>query len=149
MSDAALFIEGQVAAMKIKWPLLVARQVDRELQSARWVGRVWPQYARYVLDVRYRVGYWPEVRVVSPTLIRLPGNAEGELPHVYPPADDPVLCLFDPRSGEWTPDMEIAVTTVPWSLDWLTCYEHWLMIGRWMGGGRHASRQNSTLETPL
>ena len=141
MLAAPLSIEAQISGMKVGWPNLVGRQVDRRLQSARWTGSVRPQYAIYTLDIRYCLGGWPEVRIVSPTLVRLPDNSEGELPHVYPPANDPVLCLFDPREGEWTSDMAIADTTVPWSLDWLTCYEHWLMTGRWSGGGRHANHR--------
>ena len=137
MPAIPLSIEGQVAAMKAGWPKLVGRRIDRRRQSARWIGPVRPQYTNYTLEIRYCLGMWPEVRVVAPTLIRLPGNSEGELPHVYPPADDPILCLFDPRESEWTPDMAIAHTTVPWSLDWLACYEHWLMTGRWTGGGHH------------
>ena len=38
--------------------------------------------------------------------------------------------------------MTIASTTVPWALDWLACYELWLMTGRWTGGGRHAGLQS-------
>ena len=34
--------------------------------------------------------------------------------------------------------MTLASTTVLWALDWLACYELWLMTGRWTGGGRHA-----------
>ncbi|WP_244438191.1 hypothetical protein [Afipia birgiae] len=39
--------------------------------------------------------------------------------------------------------MTIASTTVPWALDWLACYELWLMTGRWTGGGRHAGSQSA------
>jgi hypothetical protein len=59
------------------------------------------------------------------------------LPHVYPPAENPTLCLFDPRAGEWDGAMPIAETILPWALDWIACYEMWLMTGRWTGGGRH------------
>ena len=78
------------------------------------------------------------LRLTDPPLQRLPSNVEGQLPHVYPPLDDPTLCLFDPRTEEWSPSVPIAETIVPWSLDWLACYEHWLMTGIWTGGGRHA-----------
>lgn len=135
---AILSIDEQVAAMKATWPQFAARRVDRRIQTARWMGGVRPQYATYSLEIRYELGSFPEVRVLAPELIRLPGNSEGQLPHVYPPADDPTLCLFDPREREWTAAMSIASTTVPWALDWLACYELWLMTGRWTGGGRHA-----------
>ena len=138
MTGAPLSIDEQIAAMKATWPQFAARRVDRRSQAARWVGSVRPQYSKYVLGILYQVGGFPEVRVISPVLIRMPGNPEGELPHVYPPADDPTLCLFDPREDEWAPTMTLARTTVPWALDWLACYELWLMTGRWTGGGRHA-----------
>ena len=120
---AILSIDEQVAVMKATWPQFAARRVDRRIQTARWMGGVTPQYAIYSLEIRYELGSFPEVRVLSPELIRLPGNSEGQLPHVYPPADDPTLCLFDPRETEWTAAMSIASTTVPWALDWLACYE--------------------------
>jgi hypothetical protein len=134
-----LSIEAQLASMKATWPRFIRRKVRRDQQSARWIGEVRPQYARYAVEIRYRVGDFPEARVVSPALVRLPGNEEGQLPHVYPPVDDPTLCLFDPRKNEWNASMKIAETTVPWTLDWLACYEHWLMTGKWTGGGCHAT----------
>lgn len=143
MTGAILSIGEQVAAMKVAWPQFAARRINRRAQSGRWVGAVRPQFASFTLEIRYVVGSFPEVRVVSPALVRLPGNSEGQLPHVYPPAEDPTLCLFDPREMEWTAAMTIASTTVPWALDWLACYELWLMTGRWSGGGRHGGQHLS------
>lgn len=140
MALAALSITEQVAAMRATWPQFTPRRVDRCTQSARWVGSVKPQYASYSLEIQYQLGSFPRVRVLSPELIRLPDNPEGQLPHVYPPIEDPTLCLFDPCGKEWTAEMTLASTTVPWALDWLTCYELWVMTGRWTGGGRHAGQ---------
>jgi hypothetical protein len=144
MTEPLLTIDEQVAAMTATWPQFAARRIDRRAQSARWIGGVRPQYTSYTMEIRYELGLFPEVRVLSPELVRLSGNAEGQLPHVYPPVDDPTLCLFDPREREWTASMTIATTTVPWALDWLACYELWLMTGRWTGGGRHAGLQSDT-----
>jgi hypothetical protein len=137
MTGAPLSIDEQIAAMKVTWPQFAARRIDRRSQSTRWMGSVRPQYSKYILEIRYQLGAFPEVRVISPALIRMSGNPEGQLPHVYPPADDPTLCLFDPRESEWASTATIASTIVPWALDWLACYEFWLMTGRWTGGGRH------------
>ncbi|MET3524132.1 hypothetical protein [Mesorhizobium abyssinicae] len=119
MVTAILSIDEQVATMKVTWPQFSARRIDRRARFARWVGSVKPQYASYLLEIRYQVGSFPEVRVLSPELVRLHCNSEGQLPQVYPPAEDPTLCLFDPREREWTPAMTIASTTVPWALDWI------------------------------
>ena len=29
------------------------------------------------------------------------------------------------------------MTIVPWTIDWLACYEGWLATGEWAGGGIH------------
>uniref|UniRef100_UPI0031016DE1 hypothetical protein n=1 Tax=Neorhizobium sp. EC2-8 TaxID=3129230 RepID=UPI0031016DE1 len=31
----------------------------------------------------------------------------------------------------------ISKKIVPWTLDWLACYEDWLLSGIWHGGGQH------------
>lgn len=129
-------IGEQVAAMKAHWPMLKARRVNRADQSARWVGKVRPNLADYQIELRY-AGGWPTVRVLSPALKALPGNSQGRLPHVYGPVEDPTLCLFDPAAEEWAPSMLLSKSIVPWTLDWLTCYEFWLITGEWIGGGRH------------
>ena len=49
----------------------------------------------------------------------------------------PFLCLYDPDAGEWHPGMSIARTIIPWTIDWLACYEGWLATGEWTGGGHH------------
>lgn len=138
MAGWALAINDQLATMKAVWPRFRPHNVNRAGQTARWIGRVRPQYGWHTVEIRYEVGSMPEVRVIDPPLRRLPGNVEGQLPHVYPPLDDPTLCLFDPRTDEWSPSLHIAETIVPWALDWLACYEHWLMTGIWTGGGSHA-----------
>jgi hypothetical protein len=142
-----LTINEQLAGMKSIWPRLRPRNVNRAQQAARWVGRVRPQYEWHELDLRYAWGAMPEVRVTDPPLVRLPGNEEGQLPHVYPPLDDPTLCLFDPRAHEWDTSMLLAKTIVPWALDWLACYEHWLMTGTWSGGGRHVDGRQASPTT--
>jgi hypothetical protein len=143
-----LRIEEQVARMRSVWPRFTAHNVNRLLQSARWTGAVEPHLSRYKIEVRYALGGFPEVRVLSPALIRFPGNPEGALPHVYPPVDDPTLCLFDLELEQWDPSMAIAETTIVWACDWITCYEFWLMTGIWRGGGRHAGDPLPRQEPP-
>ena len=84
----------------------------------------------------------PLVRVLSPRLEpRWDADDEAPLPHVFFDRNDITLsplCLFDPDKTQWCPNDLIAHTTVPWTVDWLACYEGWLATGRWHGGGRHA-----------
>lgn len=135
-----LTITQQIDAMKSAWSIFKVKKVNRTALSVKWVGTVKPHLVAYTLDIRLTRGD-PEVRILSPKLVRLPDNPEGRLPHIYGPIEDPTLCLYDPAKDEWDPSMAVADTIVPWSLDWIACYEFWLMNGRWEGGGRHPVAQ--------
>lgn len=136
MNSWPLSIEEQAVSMKRDWPAFRVSRLSRRDGSARWTGDLM-QFQTHRIEIRYRMGYVPQVRVLSPSLIRLPENPEGSLPHVYDPDGDPTLCLYDPAATEWDGTMHLSQTIVPWSADWLACYELWLMTGRWTGGGRH------------
>ena len=127
--------EKQVTKMKKRWPIFKLSR--RQAELLRWIGKVRPRYQTYTIEIIHQLTKPPIVRVLSPELTRLPNNEEGELPHVYGPASDPKLCLYDPKADEWDHSMYISQTIVPWTLDWLTCYELWLMTGKWTCGGRH------------
>ncbi|MBB3237149.1 hypothetical protein FHS20_004046 [Phyllobacterium endophyticum] len=130
----------QVTAMRRDWPDFRASLRGFRQERALWIGHVTPQFQCYRLEIEYNLGMviqGPNVRVTSPQLSRLPGNQEGSLPHVYNVGEDPTLCLFDPDAEEWSGWMLISQTIVPWAIDWLACYEWWLMTGVWHGGGRH------------
>ena len=94
----------------------------------------------YEVHIRYQQTGTPEVTVRSPNLNAL---AEGrDLPHVY--SWKPVrLCLYDPGSGEWSPEKSIADTIVPWVYLWLFYFEDWLFSNEWQGGGRHPEQPNA------
>lgn len=141
----ALPIGDQIKAMKADWPMFKVKNVGRLANTARWVGTLKPQLVAYRLEIRLKEG-WPEVRILSPALKTLSGNPEGLLPHIYPPLQDPTLCLFDPKAGEWDASMLVSRTIVPWAIDWIACYEFWLMTGKWSGGGRHPTTSRHIAE---
>lgn len=136
--------------MSLKWPNFVLEK--NSFSEALWRGHLVGVEKEYELIVHYGLPLDPEtdpfwrkmplVMVISPRLRPRP-NAEDEapLPHVYFNRTDITrspLCLFDPEANEWSHNDLIAQTTIPWSADWLACYECWLATGRWLGGGRHA-----------
>jgi len=105
---------------------------------------VWEFEARPTLlsrTYRVRIRYQerkgsPLVYVVDPDLS---GLAKGRrVPHVYEqkPAR---LCLYLPRTGQWSPDLRIVDTIVPWTYLWLFYFEEWLVSDEWKGGGEHPS----------
>ena len=97
----------------------------------RWTGRIQPTVLSrtYVVRITYARDLVPQVRVLDPPLRGRPGE---RLPHVY---RGPLLCLHLP--GEWTDEMHLATTTIPWASAWLAFYEIWLATGNWLGGGTH------------
>lgn len=145
-------IDQQVGAMLGRWPTLDV--VERGKDSAVWRGTLKPILREYVVEIYYRVPsvlemptlrQQPLVRVLSPALKRRAGDPEGSLPHVYPDGTPhPPLCLFDMEAREWTPWKLLAETTVPWSIDWLACYEGWRATGTWSGGGRHPAAMEAS-----
>lgn len=145
-------IAEQAEAMRRHWPDFRMRPIND--RSASWRGPLRPLMARYEVEISYRVPHiverldplrqQPRVQVITPALRCRPGDPEGRLPHVYWSHDgEPSLCLFDIETAEWTPFDLIALTTVPWSLDWLGCYEGWRATGEWTGGGRHIQPMKS------
>lgn len=94
----------------------------------------------YRLRISYQLGRLPRVYAIRP---HLPTLVQGKtLPHVY--QQDPTrLCLFLPRSGEWSPAMKISDTIVPWSVLWLFYFEDWLTTGEWSGGGMHPPKRRA------
>ena len=78
----------------------------------------------YRVEISYRPGRHPCVVVLDP----LEGRPGENLPHVY---RDGSLCLYE--AGQWTADMYIARTIVPWASEWLVHYELWLASGIWYG----------------
>lgn len=135
-------------------PLSVAKQYQALASSSICPGRgtlgtgrlVWEFSARpsplsreYRLRIVYKQGSSPKVFVDDPDLTEL---AQGQkLPHVY--QQKPTrLCLYLPGTGQWSSEMWIYKTIVPWAVLWLYYFEDWLATGEWRGGGKHPEMRN-------
>lgn len=137
-----------IKLMRKTWPTFcVMRNTSRFVQ---WRGPLQPICQVYRVEIRYRVKRStnrsrvevPEVTVLDPLLRRRAEEPNGPVPHHYPNPKEPkkpILCLYDPAAAEWMPEYSIAKTIVPWTIDWLACYEGWLATGEWTGGGREHS----------
>ncbi len=144
-------IEQQIALMSLHWSRFALKAHSDTW--AVWRGPLAGIEKTYEIEIFYSLppkGPWagepvfPDVRVVWPKLKpNFEAAEEAPLPHVYLNRDylpwSP-LCLFDPAQDEWTSDDYLALTIVPWTADWLACYEAWRVTGRWEGGGRHGRR---------
>ena len=97
-----------------------------------------PLSREYTVQISYRPSSIPQVKVLS----QLPTRPGEPLPHIY---REGFLCLH--KVGEWTRDMLIADTIVPWTCEWLIHYEIWLAIGEWYGGGEEPNEGERTDES--
>jgi hypothetical protein len=99
--------------------------------GATWTGTLQPRLTSpaYRLEVSYRLGHIPTVRVVKPEPVQ-------GAPHRYP---DGSLCLYWPKEWRWAPHEAIAETLLPWAATWLWYYELWRDTGDWLGPTSHAS----------
>ena len=143
-----LTIRRQIESMRRDWPCF--RTIRRSKGIVFWEGRLRPLCQVYSVQIAFcrqrREGhrYFPPlVTVINPLLRQRAEAPEEPIPHHYPNPDCPVLpflCLHYPPAGEWNPGRRISTTIVPWTIDWLACYEGWLATGEWTGGGVHPGR---------
>lgn len=144
---ASLTICKQVELMRQRWPYF--RVINRTGRLVRWEGRLRPLSQMYAVQIAFyrerkkgnaELPLVPYVTVIDPLLRRRTEKPEEPIPHHYQNRncpERPFLCLYDRAAREWHPRKSIAHTIVPWTIDWLACYEGWLATGEWTGGGRH------------
>lgn len=149
------FVEKDIATVSERWPsFATVGQCD---WLVHWRGKLQPFLREYEVSIvrAYQPAcrqilvrnYWlPRIQLLDPKILLAHPKSDELVPHVYWSKSDlqnPPLCTFDPASGEWLPDMMTADTLLPWTLDWLACYEGWSASGVWRGGGRHHDSINS------
>ncbi|MFD1786476.1 hypothetical protein ACFSC3_02710 [Sphingomonas floccifaciens] len=156
---ARFFADMQIRAMTERFPTL--KVVLDLLWVTIWEGELTPLSQPYRVRIVDHRGMddgsfrftspWPSARLLTP-IARRPEAPDLPIPHIYGPHDDPRgadLCLFHPRSRDWTDDMLLAESIVPWTAEWLFYYEMWLVTGLWGGdeaehGAVPVTRQGST-----
>ena len=132
----------QVRQMGRKWPGF--RVALRNSGRVCWEGELRPIQKTYTVGVSLRlvpgaVPLNPMVVVLRPQLHGPAESPDEAMPHVYPNPVNPLLpalCLFYPPTDGFDPRRDsVADTIIPWTTEWLACYEGWLATGKWFGGG--------------
>ena len=143
----ALSTMKQVELMRREWPMF--KILRRTRWEVLWEGPLRPLCKTYTIQVllereknhsKSNRPRTPQVTVIDPLLRRRSEDQSDPIPHHYPNRSNlklPILCLYDPADREWHPGLVVARTIIPWTVDWLACYEGWLATGEWTGGGRH------------
>ena len=131
----------QVELMRKNWPAF--KVLARTRWQVLWEGSLRPLCRPYTVQVfleRAQHPKLPRVTVIDPLLRQRSEDPSDPIPHHYPNPDHPelpILCLYDPVAKEWHLSLSVARTIIPWTINWLACYEGWLATGEWTGGGRH------------
>ncbi|MGG0657252.1 hypothetical protein [Rummeliibacillus pycnus] len=128
-------ISQQIIAMKNTFP---GFKEEWDKNTVIWTGHLKPTALskNYTVRIAYSLNMiQPQVTVLSPKLVK---RGEESIPHVYPGNK---LCLFRPKRKEWTKEMLISETIVPWASLWLYYYELWHTTGEWLGGGEHPNKK--------
>jgi hypothetical protein len=128
----ALSLAQQAFALRARFPGVHAALSARQLV---WIGELQPTSLsrRYTVELTYARQRFPRVRVLDELEVRA---GEKSLPHVY---SDGSLCLH--RDDEWSSQMFLADTILPWAAEWLAHYEIWFATGTWYGGGEWPPRR--------
>jgi len=93
---------------------------------------------KYLVLVRWSgVNDIPDVEILSPNLKELANGKRS--PHEFSSRENTKPCLMLNRKGsrDWTSNLLIAESIIPWTLEWLYYWELWLSDGEWRGGGVH------------
>lgn len=143
-----LSIWKETELMRKEWPIF--KVLERNRWFVLWEGALRPLSQTYMVQVSLQRNQncnkanfpktLPEVTVIDPPLHRRLEDPSDPIPHHYPNQvrlERPILCLYDPATREWHSGCSVARTIIPWTIDWLACYEGWLATGEWTGGGRH------------
>ncbi len=106
-----------------------SRTTMNERNRLVWTGKLQPTplSSVYTVQIIYKLGDKPQVRVLEPKLV----SPEGvRLPHVF---TGNLLCLYRSKYGEWNSTMSLATSIVSWTSLWLSHYEVWRVTGTWCG----------------
>ena len=93
-----------------------------------------PLSREYNIEMYYQIKKLPKIYIVGDGLSKLD---DPNFPHHYCIDQDNKrveICLF---RYDFSSDMLLSKTVVPWAIEWLYYYEIWLYTGVWNGGGEH------------
>jgi hypothetical protein len=140
-----LTLAQHAAGLRAMYPHAEIRTVSGVLT---WRDTIQPMALawRYVVELKYRLGEEPTIRILEPNLRELAGGRLIE--HLYS-QEEQVLCVYYPDGREWNAGKSLANTVVLWAHEWIVHFEAWLFTGVWDGGGTHPEPRNRKPEPEI
>lgn len=141
-------------AVQLKSLQLKYNYIECELKKGKlvWKQLVSPSKLskKYEITVVYD-GIVPKVYLYNQGIMK---KKNDDIPHCYEwhynnSNDEYVrICLYYPQNSEWSKDMLLSETIIPWAIEWLYYYEIWRINGKWLGGGvEHAKNKKNLLHS--
>jgi hypothetical protein len=147
-------IPEQVSRMSEAWPGFSSEQGRN---YAIWNGPLAPHGRSYEIRITYSWGFEDRRRLILPTFGRArdgalaivphvevlyprlanPAVKAAQIPHLYASKPHPVLCLYFPGDGSWSPRLYIADSIVHYTIGWLSAFEFWEASGEWVWPETH------------
>lgn len=100
----------------------------------------------YPVELNYKLNERPHVEVYGDNLQKLDSPS---FPHHYNldmKNKRVEMCLYYKR--DFTAQMLLSETVIPWAAEWLYFYESWLITGEWSGGGIHLEKRKRRKYVP-
>lgn len=117
------------------------KSIDYNLRNGTliWKQKVKPSKLsrEYEITLKYN-GNIPEIYLYNQGIMK---KENEKIPHCYKSSyknknnEYVKLCLYYPGNYEWSNEMLLSDTIIPWAIDWLYFYELWRITGKWLGGG--------------
>ncbi len=98
-----------------------------------------PLHKKYKFRLSYIYKKSPIVDIIEPKIQRR--EPHRPVPHVY---EKNRPCLYYPKTHEFTHDMMLSETIIPWLSLWLYFYEVWYTTGVWLGEGVHNNEKKNS-----
>ena len=77
---------------------------------------------KYKLVLKYKINSSPKVWITGNNDIKKCKK------HIY---KDGSLCLYYPQEWKWSLSCNVHETILPWTAEWIVCFEYWKRYGKW------------------
>lgn len=124
-----LSVIQQLMKIKSDYNNIVHATLKKDCLDVTLVIKPTENSAEYTVRIFYKLDSIPYIYLMDPQLVQ----KNGKYPHhIYGFVNGkPRLCVCYPKYKEWTPNLFIADTIIPWVSTWLFAYEFWQITGVW------------------
>lgn len=127
--NQTLSVAQQLFKIKQDYQNIICSSVKKDCLDITLLIKPTDNSNQYTVRIFYKPGIRPAIYLLNPELVK----RDGKYPHhIYGFTNGkPALCVYYPGYREWTSNLFIADTIIPWISTWLFAYEFWQITGVW------------------